>query len=54
MEIKEKTEKKEKIPRQAMPEQDPTKRIHNFDEVPVGYSKGVFSARNPLVWRDVP
>ncbi len=39
MENKEKTEKKEKVPRQAMPEQDPTKRIHNFDEVPVGYSK---------------
>ncbi|HOF05629.1 MAG TPA: NADPH-dependent glutamate synthase [Syntrophales bacterium] len=29
--------KKEKIPRQAMPEQDPGKRIGNFDEVPLGY-----------------
>ncbi|MCX5844155.1 MAG: FAD-dependent oxidoreductase, partial [Deltaproteobacteria bacterium] len=37
MENKEKKEKKEKIPRQAMPEQDPKKRITNFDEVPYGY-----------------
>jgi len=29
--------KKEKIPRQAMPEQDPGERIRNFDEVPLGY-----------------
>ncbi len=29
--------KKEKIPRQAMPEQDPGKRVSNFDEVPFGY-----------------
>jgi glutamate synthase (NADPH/NADH) small chain len=30
--------KKEKIPRQPMPEQDPQKRARNFDEVPLGYS----------------
>ena len=35
----EKKEKKEKVPRQAMPEQDPKKRIHNFDEVPYGYTE---------------
>ena len=35
----EKTRKKEKIPRQAMPEQEPDVRKHNFDEVPLGYSK---------------
>jgi glutamate synthase (NADPH) small chain len=29
--------KKEKIPRQAMPEQDPGDRVKNFDEVPCGY-----------------
>jgi glutamate synthase (NADPH) small chain len=34
----EKKEKKEKVPRQAMPEQDPMKRIHNFEEVPIGYT----------------
>jgi len=41
MENKEKTEKKEKkgkVPRQAMPEQDPKKRIRNFNEVPYGYN----------------
>ena len=32
------TEKKEKIPRQAMPEQSPDVRRRNFDEVPVGYT----------------
>ncbi|MBW2623150.1 MAG: NADPH-dependent glutamate synthase [Deltaproteobacteria bacterium] len=31
-------EKKEKIPRQPMPEQKPEKRRHNFEEVPLGYS----------------
>lgn len=31
-------EKKEKIPRQPMPEQAPDVRRHNFDEVPLGYS----------------
>ena len=31
-------EKKEKIPRQPMPEQDPKKRGKNFDEVPYGYT----------------
>ncbi|MBW1708324.1 MAG: NADPH-dependent glutamate synthase [Deltaproteobacteria bacterium] len=31
-------EKKEKTPRQAMPEQDPQVRRNNFDEVPLGYS----------------
>ena len=30
--------KKEKIPRQPMPEQDPQKRKRNFDEVPLGYT----------------
>ncbi|GAB4292491.1 MAG: NADPH-dependent glutamate synthase [Myxococcota bacterium] len=30
--------KKEKIPRQAMPEQKPEERIKNFNEVPYGYS----------------
>jgi glutamate synthase (NADPH/NADH) small chain len=35
----EKKAKKEKIPRQSMPEQEPDVRRRNFDEVPVGYSK---------------
>ena len=39
MEIKEPKEKKEKVPRQKMPEQDPQKRIGNFEEVPLGYSE---------------
>jgi len=39
METKETKEKKEKVPRQKMPEQDPKKRIHNFQEVPFGYSE---------------
>jgi glutamate synthase (NADPH/NADH) small chain len=38
METEPKKEKREKIPRQAMPEQDPAERIRNFDEVPLGYS----------------
>ncbi|MFH0865052.1 MAG: NADPH-dependent glutamate synthase [Bacteroidota bacterium] len=38
MENNEKKEKKEKVPRQSMPEQDPKKRIHNFEEVPYGYT----------------
>jgi glutamate synthase (NADPH) small chain len=38
METKEPKEKKEKIPRQQMPEQDPQKRVGNFGEVPLGYS----------------
>ncbi len=33
----EKKAKKEKIPRQPMPEQDPKVRARNFDEVPLGY-----------------
>jgi glutamate synthase (NADPH/NADH) small chain len=37
METEPKKEKKEKIPRQAMPEQDPAARVRNFDEVPLGY-----------------
>jgi len=37
METEPKKEKKEKIPRQAMPEQAPADRIRNFDEVPIGY-----------------
>ena len=38
--MEEKTEKprKEKIPRQAMPEQDPGERIRNFEEVPRGHA----------------
>ena len=32
-------EKKEKVPRQKMPEQDPKVRIHNYNEVPFGYSE---------------
>ena len=31
--------KKEKIPRHAMPEQEPQLRIRNFDEVPLGYTE---------------
>ncbi len=31
--------KKRKIPRQPMPEQDPRRRRHNFEEVPRGYSE---------------
>ncbi len=34
-------EKKEKIPRQPMPEQDPKVRARNFDEVPLGYPEDV-------------
>ena len=34
-------EKKEKIPRQPMPEQDPKVRAKNFDEVPLGYAEAV-------------
>jgi glutamate synthase (NADPH/NADH) small chain len=33
-----KTDKKEKIPRQPMPEQEPQVRRKNFDEVPLGYT----------------
>jgi glutamate synthase (NADPH/NADH) small chain len=35
----EKTAKKEKVPRQPMPEQAPEARRRNFDEVPLGYSR---------------
>lgn len=35
----EKPPKKEKIPRQPMPEQDPQIRKRNFEEVPLGYTK---------------
>ncbi|MGV8078815.1 MAG: NADPH-dependent glutamate synthase [Syntrophales bacterium] len=38
METEPKKEKKEKVPRQKMPEQAPADRIGNFDEVPLGYS----------------
>ena len=31
--------KKEKVPRQKMPEQVPQVRVRNFDEVPLGYSE---------------
>lgn len=34
----ERKEKKEKVPRQSMPEQDPKERIKNFEEVPYGYT----------------
>lgn len=34
----EKKEKKEKVPRHPMPEQDPQERNKNFNEVPLGYS----------------
>ena len=36
-EKKEQKPKKEKTPRQAMPEQDPAARAKNFEEVPLGY-----------------
>ncbi|HNZ65275.1 MAG TPA: NADPH-dependent glutamate synthase [Smithella sp.] len=39
METKDTKVKKEKVPRQKMPEQNPQKRIHNFEEVPFGYSE---------------
>jgi len=39
MENNEKKEKKEKVPRHKMPEQDPKVRIHNYNEVPIGYSE---------------
>jgi glutamate synthase (NADPH/NADH) small chain len=35
---KEEKEKKQKVPRQKMPEQDPKVRARNFDEVPFGYT----------------
>jgi len=34
----ERKEKKEKVPRQSMPEQDPKERTRNFEEVPYGYT----------------
>ena len=37
----EKAGKKEKIPRQSMPEQEPAVRKRNFDEVPLGLSPEV-------------
>jgi len=37
-ELTEKKEKKEKIPRQSMPEQEPNVRAKNFMEVPLGYT----------------
>jgi len=39
MENNELKPKKEKVPRQKMPEQDPQVRIHNFNEVPTGYTE---------------
>lgn len=39
VDVMETKEKKEKVPRQKMPEQEPKKRIQNFDEVPSGYSE---------------
>jgi glutamate synthase (NADPH/NADH) small chain len=39
VDVMETKEKKEKVPRQKMPEQDPKKRITNFEEVPFGYSE---------------
>lgn len=38
MSVADKKKKKEKIPRQPMPEQDPHVRAKNFDEVPLGQS----------------
>src|SRR5512144_2053170 len=35
---KEEKEKKPKVPRQKMPEQEPKVRARNFDEVPFGYT----------------
>ncbi|MCX7856625.1 MAG: NADPH-dependent glutamate synthase [Deltaproteobacteria bacterium] len=37
----EEKKKREKIPRQKMPEQQPKDRIHNFNEVPLGYPPDV-------------
>ncbi len=39
METSEPKDKKERVPRQKMPEQDPQKRVGNFEEVPLGYSE---------------
>lgn len=39
--MSEKAQKKEKIPRQLMPEQDPQVRRRNFKEVPLGYAPEV-------------
>ena len=39
MENSELKPKKEKVPRHKMPEQDPRVRIHNFNEVPTGYTE---------------
>ena len=39
METEERKPKKEKVPRQAMPEQDPAVRVRNFEEVPLGFSE---------------
>lgn len=39
VDVMETKEKKEKVPRQKMPEQDPKVRITNFQEVPYGYSE---------------
>jgi glutamate synthase (NADPH/NADH) small chain len=39
VDVMETKEKKEKVPRQKMPEQDPKKRIQNFEEVPFGYNE---------------
>jgi glutamate synthase (NADPH/NADH) small chain len=39
METDGKKQKKEKIPRQPMPEQVPAVRVRNFEEVPLGYSE---------------
>ena len=35
----EKKEKKERVPRHGMPEQDPKVRVKNFQEVPTGYTE---------------
>ncbi len=37
--VEEKKEKKERVPRQGMPEQDPKVRVNNFEEVPFGYNE---------------
>ena len=57
----EEIKKKEKIPRQKMPEQEPKVRAKNFDEVPLGYSQETaqleasrcLQCKKPPVWKDV-
>lgn len=56
------TKKKTKVPRQEMPRQDPKVRIHNFDEVALGYTEEqavseaerCIQCRKPLCVRGCP